>query len=56
MVVEPLPGIRVRRLRLAGIDRSYDVDFAIEQRVRTPVWEILTAAGIDPAPHRSGPT
>ncbi|MFJ1610433.1 DNA recombination protein RecN [Streptomyces sp. NPDC088253] len=32
--MEPLPGIRIRRLRLAGIDRSYDVDFTIEQRVR----------------------
>ncbi|MER6354655.1 DNA recombination protein RecN [Streptomyces sp. NPDC001634] len=33
--MEPLPGIRIRRLRLAGIDRSYDVDFTIEQQVRS---------------------
>ncbi|MCX4587043.1 DNA recombination protein RecN [Streptomyces sp. NBC_01481] len=32
--MEPLPGIRIRRLRLTGIDRSYDVDFTIEQQVR----------------------
>jgi hypothetical protein len=27
-------GIRVRRLRLAGIDRNYDVDFTVDGRVR----------------------
>ncbi|MED7949309.1 DNA recombination protein RecN [Streptomyces sp. BE303] len=27
-------GIRVRRLRLAGIDRTYDVDFTVDGRVR----------------------
>ncbi|MDX3528942.1 DNA recombination protein RecN [Streptomyces sp. ID05-39B] len=32
--MEPLPGIRIRRLRLSGIDRSYGVDFTVEQRVR----------------------
>ncbi|MER5934683.1 DNA recombination protein RecN [Streptomyces sp. NPDC002054] len=31
--MQPLPGIRIRRLRLAGIDRSYDVDFTKDQRV-----------------------
>ncbi|MDJ0347367.1 DNA recombination protein RecN [Streptomyces sp. H10-C2] len=34
ITMEPLPGIRIRRLRLAGIDRTYDVDFTTEQRVR----------------------
>lgn len=32
--MEPLPGIRIRRLRLVGMERSYDVDFTAEQRVR----------------------
>lgn len=32
--MEPLPGIRIRRLRLAGIDRAYDVDFTVGQQVR----------------------
>ncbi|MEJ8639033.1 DNA recombination protein RecN [Streptomyces sp. MS2.AVA.5] len=32
--MEPLPGIRIRRLRLVGMERSYDVDFTTEQRVR----------------------
>ena len=34
ITVELLPGIRIRRLRLAGIDRSYDIDFTINQQVR----------------------
>ncbi|MFE3865536.1 DNA recombination protein RecN [Streptomyces goshikiensis] len=32
--MQPLPGIRIRRLRLAGISRTYDVDFTHEQRVQ----------------------
>ncbi|MFE1824876.1 DNA recombination protein RecN [Streptomyces anulatus] len=32
--MEPLPGIRIRRLRLVGMERSYDVDFTAEERVR----------------------
>lgn len=32
--MEPLPGIRIRRLRLVGMERSYDVDFIADQRVR----------------------
>ncbi|MFI5743500.1 DNA recombination protein RecN [Streptomyces anulatus] len=32
--MEPLPGIRIRRLRLVGMERSYDVDFTAGQRVR----------------------
>lgn len=32
--MQPLPGIRIRRLRLAGVSRTYDVDFTHEQRVR----------------------
>ncbi|MEV7238065.1 DNA recombination protein RecN [Streptomyces sp. NPDC051020] len=34
ITMELLPGIRIRRLRLAGIDRAYDVDFTREQQVR----------------------
>ncbi|SCF58839.1 hypothetical protein GA0115280_1026127 [Streptomyces sp. Cmuel-A718b] len=34
ITIEPLPGIRIRRLRLAGMERSYDVDFTVEERVR----------------------
>ncbi|KOU47876.1 DNA recombination protein RecN [Streptomyces sp. MMG1522] len=34
ITMEPLPGIRIRRLRLAGMERSYDVDFTAEGRVR----------------------
>ncbi|KOG32724.1 MULTISPECIES: DNA recombination protein RecN [Streptomyces] len=34
ITMQPLPGIRIRRLRLAGIDRTYDVDFRDAQRVR----------------------
>jgi hypothetical protein len=34
IIMEPLPGIRIRRLRLVGMERSYDVDFTAEQRVR----------------------
>ncbi|MFF5837766.1 DNA recombination protein RecN [[Kitasatospora] papulosa] len=32
--MEPIPGIRIRRLRLVGMERSYDVDFTSGQRVR----------------------
>jgi hypothetical protein len=32
--MEPLPGIRIRHLRLAGVGRSYDVDFTAGQQVR----------------------
>ncbi|MFD9288311.1 DNA recombination protein RecN [Streptomyces sp. NPDC060030] len=32
--MEPLSGIRIRRLRLVGMERSYDVDFTSGQRVR----------------------
>ncbi len=32
--MQPLPGIRIRRLRLAGVSRNYDVDFTQDQRVR----------------------
>lgn len=32
--MEPLRGIRIRRLRLVGMERSYDVDFTADQRVR----------------------
>ncbi|MFD8413946.1 DNA recombination protein RecN [Streptomyces sp. NPDC059650] len=32
--MQPLPGIRIRRLRLAGVSRSYDVDFTHAHRVR----------------------
>lgn len=32
--MQPPQGIRVRRLRLAGIDRTYDVDFTADQQVR----------------------
>ncbi|MFE6770137.1 DNA recombination protein RecN [Streptomyces fimicarius] len=32
--MQPLPGIRIRRLRLAGVSRNYDVDFTQGQRVR----------------------
>ncbi|MEV8454733.1 DNA recombination protein RecN, partial [Streptomyces sp. NPDC052097] len=32
--MEPLPGIRIRRLRLVGMERSCDVDFTADQRVR----------------------
>ncbi|MFE5484150.1 DNA recombination protein RecN [Streptomyces sp. NPDC056527] len=32
--MQPLPGIRIRRLRLAGVSRNYDVDFTHDQRVR----------------------
>ncbi|MFE5301683.1 DNA recombination protein RecN [Streptomyces sp. NPDC056632] len=34
IIMEPLPGIRIRRLRLVGMERSYDVDFTAELRVR----------------------
>ncbi|MFE5958095.1 DNA recombination protein RecN [Streptomyces rubiginosohelvolus] len=34
ITMEPLPGIRIRRLRLVGMERSYDVDFTADQRVR----------------------
>ncbi|WP_240679078.1 MULTISPECIES: hypothetical protein [unclassified Streptomyces] len=34
ITMEPLPGIRIRRLRLVGIERCYDVDFTADQRVR----------------------
>ncbi|MFJ2751226.1 DNA recombination protein RecN [Streptomyces sp. NPDC087297] len=30
IAMEPLPGIRIRRLRLAGMDRAYEVDFTSE--------------------------
>ncbi|MEU9377199.1 DNA recombination protein RecN [Streptomyces sp. NPDC048255] len=32
--MQPLPGIRIRRLRLAGVSRNYDVDFTQDQQVR----------------------
>ncbi|MET9053426.1 DNA recombination protein RecN [Streptomyces bacillaris] len=32
--MQPLPGIRIRRLRLAGVSRNYGVDFTQGQRVR----------------------
>ncbi len=32
--MQPLPGIRIRRLRLAGVSRNFDVDFTQDQRVR----------------------
>ncbi|MFD9285959.1 DNA recombination protein RecN [Streptomyces mirabilis] len=32
--MQPLPGIRIRRLRLAGVSRNYEVDFTQDQRVR----------------------
>ncbi|MFD3719992.1 DNA recombination protein RecN [Streptomyces sp. NPDC058674] len=32
--MQPLPGIRIRRLRLAGVSRNYEVDFTRDQRVR----------------------
>lgn len=32
--MQPLPGIRIRRLRLVGVSRNYDVDFTQDQRVR----------------------
>ncbi|MFF3675859.1 hypothetical protein ACFYYS_18020 [Streptomyces sp. NPDC002120] len=32
--MQPLPGIRIRRLRLVGISRTYNVDFTHDQRVR----------------------
>ncbi|RSO10044.1 DNA recombination protein RecN [Streptomyces sp. WAC 06783] len=33
-IMDPRAGIRIRRLRLAGIDRSYDVDFTSGRQVR----------------------
>lgn len=32
--MQPLPGIRIRRLRLAGVSRNYDVAFTQDQGVR----------------------
>ncbi|MFG3552737.1 hypothetical protein [Streptomyces sp. NPDC047725] len=32
--MQPLPGIRIRRLRLVGVSRNYDLDFTQDQRVR----------------------
>ncbi|MFF7258216.1 DNA recombination protein RecN [Streptomyces microflavus] len=34
ITLEPFPGIRIRRLRLVGMERSYDVDFTSGQKVR----------------------